>query len=472
VPTHQPAQPDLPYVIPEGDDTDVVERIASWRYHGPAVPWEAIVGHGAQVARCQEIVERLHRSPAALARLRLRPGAGVLISGPPGVGKTLLARALASALGRQVLAPPTAQLDAALIRRLYAQLAKGPPTVVLLDEAEALIGADWQAAAAAAARRAFLAALDGIDRPAQGPISVALTTEPLASLDRAAIRPGRLAPHLVLSLPDEEERLELLARLVEGLPVQGSIDVGVVAERSVGWSGAELAGAVEEACSRSLRDHSDALRQDLLLEVVAERYEVRDQALVDRDALERTALHEAGHALYAHLVWPGGLASVSIRDAEGQTVLSDELQRRPRDAEHLRRLAEMALAGEVAEAIADGPNRRSVGSEPDKRAATGFLWQLLQTARVVVPDVLEAGTGEGSERMRAAWHAELEAAAQAAETNVFRWLSPHAAALVAFAARLLEAPDHSLSGEELEAALVGVLEVRGWESPLEAGPPE
>lgn len=443
----------LPYVIPEGDDADLVAQIASWRYRGPAVPWEAIVGHPAQVARCQEVVERLHRGPEDLVRLRLRPGAGVLISGPPGVGKTLLARAVASALGREVIAPPTAELDAALIRRLYAQLAKGPPRVVLLDEAEALIGADWHAAADAAARRAFLAALDGIDRPAQGPITVALTTEPLGNLDAAAIRPGRLAPHLVLNLPDEEDRLELLARLVEGLPSAGPINIGVVAERSVGWSGAELAGAIEEACSRSLRDHSDALRQDLLLEVIAERYEVRDETLVDRHALERAALHEAGHALYAHLVWPGGLASVSIRDADGQTVLSDDLQRRVRDAEHLRRMGEMALAGEVAEAIVDGPNRRSVGSEPDKRAATGFLWQLLQTSKVVVPDVLEAGNGEGSERMRAAWHAELEAAAQAAETSVFRWLSPHADVLAAFAARLLEAPEHSLSGEDLEVAL-------------------
>jgi ATP-dependent 26S proteasome regulatory subunit len=91
---------ELPAWIPgDADDDEVVRLIDSWRYAGPPTPWEAIVGHERQIQRCQELVEKLRRTDDELERLKIRVGAGMVITGEAGVGKSLLARAIATALG-------------------------------------------------------------------------------------------------------------------------------------------------------------------------------------------------------------------------------------------------------------------------------------------------------------------------------------------------------------------------------------
>jgi DNA replication protein DnaC len=313
----------LPFLISaEGNDDEMAALIESWRYRGQPTPWSAIVGHQAQIRRCQELVEKLSRSEEELGRLRIRVGAGLVITGPAGVGKTLLGRALASAAGRPVIVPPTAELTPALITRLYAQLAKAEPAVVILDEAEGIIGAGWMTTDAET-RRALLAALDGVTKPQRGPITIALTTE--EGLDEAATRPGRLAPRLVLSAPTAEERRVLLQR------------------------------AVEEACTRSLIDHSDALRLDLLLEVIGERYVVEDERPVQPQLVEAVAIHEAGHAVFGELTWPGQVAVMRIDAGSGNTRLDRDWP------EPAARRARVAAAGP------DGPSRggcRAAGQWP------------------------------------------------------------------------------------------------------------
>lgn len=448
----------LPYPISADGDPEMAALIESWRYRGPEVPWEAIVGHEPQIRRCRELAEMLRRTTAELDLLRIRVGAGLVISGPPGVGKSLMARALATALGRDVIVPPTGELGAEAVRRLYAQLVHdGQAVLLLLDEAESIIGHPWQRTVDKTAQDALLAALDGIGRPSHGPITVALTTSALDDLDEAAIRPGRLAPRLVLDKPTGDERRVLLERLVDGLPRQGELDLAAIVDRTGDWSGAELAGAVQEACTRSLLDHSDALRHDLLTEVVAERHVITDDTEdeTDHDARERIAIHEAGHVLYGFLNWPGGLASVQIHGRHGQTQLAESVVRQAADAQSLRRHAEMALAGVAAEQVCYGINLTTEGSHHDKEEATGLLIRLLAVQRPYSIEPLEAGTlgDRGSERIRAGWHAELEALAHQAQASSVRWLAPHARVLRDFARLLLDAPEQSLSGDDLDAAI-------------------
>jgi len=450
----------LPYAVPEDDDPEIGRLIHSWRYRGAAVEWDDIIGHDPQKLRCRELVEKVNRSSEELRRLRLRVGAGLVISGPSGVGKSLMARALASALGRDVIAPPTSELNAETIRRLYSQLAKhGRPSVVLLDEAESLIGPDYHPALDPAAQGALLAALDGISIPGRGPITVAITTLPIEQLDEAAVRPGRLAPRLVLEPPSSEERRTLLERSVADLPLDGELDFDRLVERTAGWTGAELASAVEEACSRSLVDHNDALRQELLLEVIAERYVIEDLQEEGHDTTERLAVHEAGHALYAYLIFPGGVQSVSLRRHHGVTILAEHLEHELADAGHLRRLAEVGLAGQAAEVLTYGSAGLAAGLASDKYKATSLLLEVLRTQHPYDPVALEAGeaSDRGSERMRAGWHAELEAMAAESYARVLRFLTPHRRAFLRFAALLQEASDRTLSGEELEAAIERVI---------------
>ena len=446
----------LPYLAPHEGDTEIAALIESWRYRGPSVQWAEVVGHTAQIARCMELVETISRAPADLERLRLRVGAGLVITGPTGVGKTLIARALATALGRDVVIPPTSELTAETIRRMYEQLGRDEkPVVVVLDEAEALIGGTWSPGQDPAGQKALLAALDGIQRREGSPVTVAVTTTPVAQLDPAAIRPGRLAPRLVLEPPTAEERAELLARTIEGLPTEGEIALQTVVDRTVGWTGAELLTAVEDACSRSLIDGSDALREDLLLQVIAERYVIQDVPQADEKASLRVAVHEAGHVLFGFQMFPGAIASVQLRGRMGWTALIDGFERRIRDSGGLRGLAELALAGDVAEVVVFGPGGGSEGSEHDKARATELLWGLIQARKPYHPTVLEQGqaSDRGSERMRAGWHAEVEQLAADAHGQVLRVLAGRQRALLSLGQAILDADDQELSGGALEAAI-------------------
>jgi SpoVK/Ycf46/Vps4 family AAA+-type ATPase len=443
----------LPFLISaEGNDDEMAALIESWRYRGQPTPWSAIVGHQAQIRRCQELVEKLNRTEEELGRLRIRVGAGLVITGPAGVGKTLLGRALASAAGRPVIVPPTAELTPALITRLYAQLAKAEPAVVILDEAEGIIGAGWMTTDAET-RRALLAALDGVTKPQRGPITIALTTE--EGLDEAATRPGRLAPRLVLSAPTAEERRVLLQRATADLPTAGQIDLEVLVERTATWTGAELVMAVEEACTRSLIDHSDALRLDLLLEVIGERYVVEDERPVQPQLVEAVAIHEAGHAVFGELTWPGQVAVMRIDAGSGNTRLDETGLNRPHDARELQLLAQMGLAGAAAEQLANGREATTDGDRSDRAAATSHLIDALDIGRPYDLGTVEMGTASdrGSERMRAAQHVALEAAAHQAQAEVLAKLAPHLVTIRRLAQALLSAPDQTLSGDELQAAL-------------------
>ena len=452
----------LPHRIdPDHDDQEMVALIESWRSRSPATDWTAIVGHQHQIRRCQELVEALYRDPSDLDRLRIRIGRGLVITGPPGSGKTLLARALATSIGRDVIVPPTPELTASTIARMYAQLARMDPVVVILDEAETIIARNYLGESDLT--RALCVALDGIDRPQRGPVTLALTTASSYELAPTATRPGRLAPRLDLSLPTFEERLEILERAVDGVPTEGSIDLGRIAERTATWSGAELVIAIEEACLRSLPEHVDALRQDLLLEVVHERYVIDDEPPANAEVSEAFAIHEAGHAIYAQLAFPGQVAVVSLSPDHGTTSLREELQRMPTRSDTIRRLAGVAVAGIVAEQIIDPSAGATEGGQADQIKATRLLLRLRGINLPIDSSVFEEGgmSDRGSERMRSTIHAEVERDAAALMTEVSTSLTPLRGSITRLASALLAAPDHVLSGERLRQALAEAMEGAG-----------
>jgi hypothetical protein len=232
-----------------------------------------------------------------------------------------------------------------------------------------------------------------------------------------------------------------------------------VVERTGGWSGAEIAVAVEEAMSRSLLDRTDALTAANLLAVVGEHYVIADPS-PRRIIHERLiGLHEASHALFGHLRWPGGVAMVSLRgEHAGMTRLDEERFGSIVTAVGFRNLAGFALAGLAGELILFGPDDVSVGSSTDRADAR---W-LIQAREVAAPhdrDVLEFGheSDRGSERMRAAVHAAVEVNAARLLAEVVAELAPHRGAIEFLADALLTSEDQTLSGVDLTAAIEAAL---------------
>lgn len=449
----------LPHLVAPGeDDAEIGALIDSWRHAGPPTPWEAIVGHARQVRRAQEIVELMRRPAEDLARLRLETCRGLVIAGPAGVGKSLLGRAIATGAERDAIVVPTAELTPSIVTRLYRQLSRlGRPTIVLMDEAEGIIGQPYTGGDADSTR-ALCAAIDGIE-PSRGPLTIALTTADAYALSPMATRAGRLAPRLELQPPSGAERLEILARAVEGLPVAGALDLPLVAERMSGWTGAMVVAAVSAACLRALPERVDALTQERLVEVAAEAYVIRDEPTATR-RVDLVARHEAGHAVWSELHLPGQLEIVTIGENTGVTRLMADAFGTPLTYRELRLKAQIALAGVAADWITGGGrDGLTMGAEEDRATATALLVQLHALTTPYAVDVLEGHgeAGRGSERMRASLLGAVEQDAARLLDEVLAGLQPYRRSIERFADALLGAEDTTLSGDALRRALDATL---------------
>lgn len=272
-------------------------------------------------------------------------------------------------------------------------------------------------------------------------MTIALTTLPAFLLDAGATRGGRLSPRLELSHPNADERRILFERAIAGVPQAGDIDVDSLVARTSQWTGAEIDSAVEEAMRRSLLDGTDALRMDLLIEVLGENHVVEEEGKDREFDPALSARHEAGHAIYGHLVWPGRVASMEPNRNGGLTKLSDE-KLLVHQVSGLRSMAGVFLAGMATDFLFGGHDGMTKGAQADRVQATKLLRAIHSTTSPFEPDVLEGGDNaeKGSERMRAAVAADIERAANALYIEVIRDLSMHRVAIERLAEAVLAAP--------------------------------
>src|SRR4051795_4990791 len=357
---------------------------------GPRTTFADVAGIDEVKGEVSEIVDYL-RNPEKYSRLGAQIPHGVLLSGPPGSGKTLLARAVAGeadvpffSISASEFIEAIVGVGASRVRDLFDQAKKVAPAIIFIDELDA-IGRSRGGGASFGGNdereqtlNQILTEMDGFD-PAIGVIVLAATNRP-EILDPALLRPGRFDRRVNVQPPDTVGRRKILEVHTRSVPLDDSVDLDSIAATTVGMVGADLANLVNEAALTAARLGHDTVRQEDFTNAL-ERIILgseRKIMMTEKDR-ERTAYHESGHALVGMLT-PGAdpVRKVSIiprGPALGVTLSAPEADRFSYDQDYLLGRIKVALAGRVAEKLIYG--EITTGAESD-------IQQLTQIARQMV----------------------------------------------------------------------------------------
>jgi transitional endoplasmic reticulum ATPase len=224
------------------------------------VTYDDLGGMRDTIDQLREMVELPLRHPELFQRLGVDPPKGVLLHGPPGTGKTLLARAVANEsdaqffhiAGPEIMGSAYGESEKKL-RELFEQASQNAPSIIFIDEIDSIAPKRGQVSGEAEKRLVaqLLTLLDGIE-PRQNLVVIAATNRPEA-LDEALRRPGRFDREIVVGVPDEHGRREILGIHTRGMPLAEGVNLDELARRTYGFVGADLAALTREAALETVR---------------------------------------------------------------------------------------------------------------------------------------------------------------------------------------------------------------------------
>jgi cell division protease FtsH len=278
---------------------------------GTGVTFAQVAGADEAKRELVEVVEFL-KTPEKFARLGAKIPKGVLLVGPPGTGKTLLARAVAGEAGVTFFSISGSEfvemfvgVGAARVRDLFEQAKRQAPCIVFIDELDALGKARGGGGPMGGhdereqTLNQLLVEMDGFD-PHRGVIIMAATNRP-EILDQALLRPGRFDRQVVVDRPDLQGRLAILRVHASDVELAADVDLEVVARRTPGFVGADLANVLNEAALLAAREDKDAVSMidvDAAIDRIVAGLEKKNRLVHARER-EIVAYHEAGHAVVA-----------------------------------------------------------------------------------------------------------------------------------------------------------------------------
>ena len=224
------------------------------------VTYDDLGGMRDTIDALREMVELPLRHPELFQRLGVDPPKGVLLHGPPGTGKTLLARAVANESaarfflinGPEIMGSAYGESERRL-RDIFEQASQAAPSIIFIDEIDSIAPKRGQVSGEAETRLVaqLLTLLDGIEQR-QNLVVMAATNRPEA-LDEALRRPGRFDREIVVGVPDEPGRREILAIHTRGMPLAPDVNIDELARRTYGFVGADLAALTREAALEAVR---------------------------------------------------------------------------------------------------------------------------------------------------------------------------------------------------------------------------
>jgi cell division protease FtsH len=358
----------------------------------PTTRFSDVAGYDGVKQEISEVVDFL-RDPQRYAAAGAQGPRGVLMVGPPGTGKTLIARAVAGEAQVPFLSVTGSAfvelfvgVGASRVRDLFADARRRAPSIIFIDEIDAIGGRRGGAVIGGGndereqTLNQLLSEMDGFDQTA-GVVVIAATNRP-ESLDPALLRPGRFDRQVVVPLPNQTERAQILAVHAKGKKLAPDVDLTVTARGTPGFSGADLANLINEAAIHAIRDSRttitaadfDAARDRILLGT----REASNVLLPEEK--QSVAVHESGHALVAALspnadpvskvtILPAGMAL-------GATHQLPEVERHLYSEAYLTDLLAVRLGGRAAELVVFGHG--STGAANDLAEATQLAVRMVR----------------------------------------------------------------------------------------------
>ena len=357
----------------------------------PSTRFADIAGYEGSKAEVMEVVDYL-KHPQRYARAGAIGPKGVLMVGPPGTGKTLLAKAVAGEAGVPFFALSGSSfvemfvgVGASRVRSLFTDARKHAPSIIFIDEIDAIGGRRGPGGFGSNDEREqtlnqLLSDMDGFEPGAS--VVVMGATNRAEILDTALLRPGRFDRTVEIPLPNQKERMAILAIHGRGKKLGPDVDLDTVSRGTPGFSGADLANLVNEAAINAVRNGRDVLS-------AADFAAARDRLLIGRrdnsnallpEEKRSVAVHESGHALVAVLsehADPVAKVTILPRGAAlGVTEQLPESERHLYPRSHLTDSLAVRLGGRAAEIIVLG--EPSTGAADDLAGATDLATRMVR----------------------------------------------------------------------------------------------